>query len=107
MIKIKQKYVEVFGEGSSITHSNVVERVVKIMQWVQRFYGPTSGHEKKSMVMEFVRDLVDDQDDSTLSIFEVMVPSLIDTLIAVDQKNIRIHPKARKLLCFSCKKSST
>ena len=101
MQNLHQKYFETFLYTPKLTVSNVVSRTIKFMQWVQDLDGVETGPQKKAVVMQLIRDLTDDGDDTTLSVFEQLVPPLIDNIIAVDQKNIRIRRKFTS--CFPCR----
>ena len=62
--------------------------VVTTMETVEKISG-LSGQEKKDMVIKKVLDIVDDDGDNV--IVQMLLPQLIDTLVEVDGKGLRLN----------------
>jgi hypothetical protein len=92
------RYMEEFPVARTLTLDNMIERVVILMRWAEALRGK-SGPEKKELVLDLVRSMVDDHDDQTTTFAEVALPGLVDALIAVDKSRIKIR---KPLLCLSC-----
>ena len=86
-------------EGKVNIH-NIIHVVVKLMKEVEII--EKSGLKKKTLVMEAVRELVDDGDDANETLLEKFVPALIDIIIQVDNQDINISIKDG---FFSCCKT--
>ena len=88
---------------TTITVDNIVRIVPKIMQIVER-YPKLSGSGKKDLVIKvltrYTKDVIDDEDteQTVTSFITLFLPSVIDTIIAVDKKELTVKLKK----CFSC-----
>lgn len=89
-----------------ITTDNIVSIATNLMQIVDT-YPELKGVEKKSMIMHvlkrFVRDRLDGDVENTVIMFiDLLLPSVIDTIVSVDKKEIvvKIHKSLKS--CFSC-----
>ena len=97
---------QIVGDKSLIP-SNVVPIVVSLMQIVEG-YKDMSGLQKRQMVSKVLTQLIDDTMDNNqeAQIMKVLVsttvPSLIDTLVAVDKKEIVIKTKKCLAKLFAC-----
>jgi hypothetical protein len=89
-----------------ITTVNVVDFVTCLMKIVET-YPELSGKQKKSLVIhvikKFVTDHLSGEEETRLLMFcDVFLPSYIDTIVAVDKKEIVLKIQKKFKSCFSC-----
>ena len=83
--------------ASSITTANIIEVTTKLMQLVES-YPLLKGSQKKNIVIfvlkKFVTSKVDvESQQQVLSFIDLFLPSVIDTLISLDNSEIEIKMK--------------
>ena len=106
--------LDIHDGKQSVTLTNVVGIVVKLMQSVAQFDN-LSGTEKKAVVMSSIMSIVeriaDEEDEHELKynifleeVLTSLVPPLIDTLVKVDANHISINEQTHTFVknCFSC-----
>lgn len=94
-------------KGRGITSVDVILMTTKAMQLVEK-YNTLSGIQKKNLVLNSLKKIIqtkvkkDDDRDIILDFITIFLPPIIDTIISVDKKEIKIATK--KCLSFlSCK----
>ena len=90
--------------GSDITTDSIVDITINLMQIVEK-YPKIKGFQKKSLVLHVLKKFINEHLDGKnseliLSFVNIILPSIIDSIIAVDGKKIVIH--ARSLFKFCC-----
>ena len=100
---------QMIGSGK-VTSGNVVTVVVNLMQLVDK-YPDLSGHQKKGVILHVLNVVIDEQvdDDEQAGQLKLLVqmtlPTVIDTIVSVDKKELQIKvTKGLKKFCscFSC-----
>jgi hypothetical protein len=89
-----------------VSTTNVILIATNLMQIVEK-YPEIHGAEKKSLVIHvlkrFVQDHLDDDEETTVILFiDTFLPSVIDTIVSVDKKQISVKMKKGFKSCFSC-----
>ena len=90
-----------------INRENIVSIIVVMMQIIED-YKNLSGYEKKqtiiNVLLNYVENTVSDRVEKAqiLSFIKFTVPSLIDTIISVDKKELEIKTKNCFKKFFSC-----
>jgi len=89
-----------------VTTVNIVLIATNLMKIVEK-YPDLHGTQKKSLVIHvlkrFVVDHLDGETESSLILFiDMFLPSVIDTIIFVDKKEVSIKIKKGFKACFSC-----
>jgi len=91
---------------TKVTTTNVVLITTNLMQIVEK-YPDLHGKHKNSLIIHvlkrFVKDHLDGDEESTVLIFiDIFLPSVIDTIVSVDKKEIVVKMKKGLKACFSC-----
>lgn len=93
-------------EGEKINTTNVVSIVTNLIQIVEK-YPDIKGEQKKLLLIHvlknFVKNNLDDEEKiAVLTFIDLFLPSVIDTIISVDKKEIVIKMKKSFKVCFPC-----
>lgn len=93
-------------KGKKLTTENAVQIAINLMQIVET-YPNLHGKQKKALVLQvlklFVRGNMDgDEERALLTFIDLFLPTVIDTLVSVDKKEIAIKIKKGFKLCFPC-----
>ena len=93
-------------EGKEINTGNIMIIATNLMQVVEK-YDELKGYEKKNLIIyvlkKFVKDaLEDDVEDIVLTFIDTMLPSVIDTIISIDKKDLAIKLKKSLKDCLVC-----
>lgn len=85
---------------NTITFSDLPELIVKVMKFVEKF-NKLDGLHKKNLVIDIVKKTVDDSDvfGSWETVILPMIGPMIDQIISVDKKEIKINQKWTKCFC--------
>jgi hypothetical protein len=94
---IESLYNNLNAMSTSITTANIIELTTKLMQLVES-YPLLKGSQKKNIVIfvlkKFVTSKVDvESQQQVLSFIDLFLPSVIDTLISLDNSEIEIKVK--------------
>ena len=90
-----------------LTTTNIVNITISLMQIVEK-YPTLHGKEKKELVIyvlkKSVKDHIFDTDseESLLLFIETFLPSIIDSVISIDKKELTINITKKLKSCFSC-----
>jgi hypothetical protein len=103
--KLYESLSHIIGD-KKVTTINIVLIATNLMQIVEE-YPNLHGTEKKSLVIHvlkrFIVDHLDDKKEHSLLLFiDMFLPSVIDTIISVDKKEVAIKFKKGLKACFSC-----
>jgi hypothetical protein len=85
-------------EKSSINRSNIITIVISLMQIVEK-YQDVSGVQKKAIILKslelVINDQISDEEEAKALnlLVEVTLPTLIDTVVSIDKKEIQIKIK--------------
>lgn len=94
--------LETMVKEKSLTLTNIVDCVVDLMVLIERI-SKMSGEEKKKCVISVLKTYLEKnmtEHKELLAFVETTLPPLIDTLISLDKKEIKIHvDKCLKFLC--------
>lgn len=95
---------KIVGEGK-LTSSNIVTILISLMQIVENY--DVKGTEKKAIILDVLDHLIDDTMDAEeaknlKSLIQFILPSVIDTFISLDKKEIVIKLKKSLSKFFSC-----
>lgn len=111
VLKPREKYVDnlyaTLSESNlSLTKENITTIVINLMQLVQK-YPDLTGIQKKNLVIYVVKKFIEDKTDKEeeevlLTFVDIFLPTLIDTLVSIDKKEIVIKLKKTFSSCFSC-----
>lgn len=87
--------------ADTITPMNIVSIVVNLMKFVDQFED-LPGDQKKQLILDilvkYVKDELDGVDETiVVRIIELTVPTLIDTFISVDKKEITFKSQDKKV----------
>ena len=96
----------VIAVNKKVTTINIVMIATNLMQIVEK-YPKISGTQKKSLVIQVLKKFVIDQSDgdtenALLLFIDTFLPSVIDTIISVDVKDIVINIKKGVKSFFIC-----
>ena len=83
----------------TLSLKTLVPRVVCIMQLIERYCNNYTGAQKKQMVISIMSSFFVDEEATTNTVIQLMVPTLIDHVILIDKKKIKIN---KKFNIFSC-----
>ena len=92
--------------GTKLNSSNIVAILVNLMQLVEN-YPKLRGQQKKQVILYAINMLIDDQNDNvedtaTLKLLvQSTLPSVIDTIISIDKKQLQIKVKQLSKFIFS------
>lgn len=89
-----------------VTTVNIVLIATNLMKIVEK-YPDLHGTQKKSLVIHvlkrFVVDHLDGEEESSLILFiDMFLPSVIDTIVSVDKKEIAVKIGKGLKACFPC-----
>ena len=104
--KVYQDLKQIVGD-KKLNTTNIVSITINLMQIVEK-YPKLDGQNKKNIVIyvlkEFTKDYITDTDTqcSLLLFIETFLPSIIDSLVSVDKKEITINITKGLKSCFSC-----
>jgi hypothetical protein len=106
MDKHKELYTTLtqLAEGD-MTTASVISKVPVMMHAIEKVNGvlKMKGSEKKNLLIKVLSDYIqkekDDNDDIALYFVQQVLPPLIDTLVRVDKKEIKIKVKK---CCAKC-----
>ena len=98
--------LSIIMKNNKLNTTNILVITTNLMQIVEK-YPKISGSQKKTLVVDVLKMFVGKNTDGEnkeiiLLYINTFLPSVIDTLISVDKKEMKI--KTRKLFkkCFSC-----
>jgi hypothetical protein len=100
---------DIVGDAT-VDRENIVGIALALMQLVEE-YPDIKGPQKKDLVLHvlklFIKDTIPDQSEAELvtSVVELTLPTVIDTIVSVDKKELKIKLRkgCRKLLaCCGC-----
>jgi len=99
-------YKTLTKSDSPLTKENITTIVINLMQLVEK-YPDLTGEQKKLLVIhvikKFIKDITDKEEEEVLLTFvDIFLPTLIDTLVSVDKKEILIKIKKNFSSCFPC-----
>lgn len=103
--KLYSSLSRIIGD-KKVTTTNVVLITTNLMQIVEK-YPDLHGEQKKTLVVHvlkrFVKDHLDGDGKSAILLFiHMFLPSVIDTIVSVDKKEIAVKMKKGLKACFSC-----
>ena len=84
-----EKIKTLFGEGG-VTESNIISATIALMQEVES-YSKLDGTFKKQLVIKTIESLVDIANPLIGGIVTVILPTVIDEIIAFDTNEKKIH----------------
>jgi len=81
---------------------NYTEVVLDLMHTVEKDCNHLTGYQKKSRVIKLFRDIATDHfgDVSWLLNYEPVIHDLIDFIISLSKKDIKLHLNKAKRCCF-------
>jgi len=90
--------------NSHLSKENITIVVINLMQLVEK-YPDLTGEQKKHLVIhvvkKFIKDKTDKEEEQVLLTFvDVFLPTIIDTLVSVDKKELAIKIKKTFSSCF-------
>lgn len=96
---------KILGTGK-LTSSNVVTVLLSLMQVVEK-YGDVKGIQKKAVILDALNHLIEDtlegQEATDLKLLvQLTLPTVIDTFVSLDKKEIAIKLKKTCKKLFSC-----
>ena len=107
---IKQQLDGIVGMDK-LSLENVVSTVIQLMKYINK-YESISGKDKKNAILsilaKYVSDRIDEEfeADTTITLrnfIETILPTLIDTFISLDKKELTIQDGKKLLLsCIAC-----
>jgi wobble nucleotide-excising tRNase len=90
-------------QNEKITTDNIIVITTRLMKIVEQ-YSDLNGSKKKVIVIRvmkrIVRDTLEGESDSLISFIDMFLPSIIDTLIAVDKKELVFKIVKKLKICF-------
>lgn len=93
--------------SSALCMANLVERLVSVMQWVEKIKYLT-GPQKKAIVLRTLLAAADMIPGETPmeQVIELALPAMVDWLVVADRKGLRLNPQLRPCVqkckgCFS------
>lgn len=91
---------------NKLSTANAVIIATNLMQIVEKYTNIT-GQQKKALVIHvlklFIADHLDGDDANTLLLFiDMFLPSVIDTIISIDKKELAINIRKSFKTCFPC-----
>lgn len=95
--RLYEELKKIIGKGN-INSSNIVTILISLMQIVEK-YQDVSGIQKKAIILKALKLVINDQvtneeEAKALNLLvEVTLPTVIDTLVSVDKKEIQIKIK--------------
>lgn len=113
LIKPIYDQIGIFLDGNKLSTYNIIDLSINLMKFIETF-PELSGIEKKNIVLhvlnKFSNDYLNDGHNKTniINFIEYILPSLIDSIISIDNKEIIINTnKGFKKLFSCCKIKST
>lgn len=90
--------------GEKINTTNVVIIATNLIQIVEK-YPKLKGHQKKMLILQVLKKFVEDhleneEEKVVLTFIDLFLPSVIDTIISVDKKEISVKIKKGLKTCF-------
>ena len=111
LLIVGSKYVDSLYDSLSkisttLTKENITIIVINLMQLAEK-YPELTGVQKKQLVIhvvkKFIKDKTDNEQEEVLLTFvDIFLPTIIDTLVSVDKKEIVIKLKKTFSSCFPC-----
>lgn len=107
VVDLAQKIENIFLEDGGINSSNIISISIELMQLVENYKGLT-GSKKKDVVIDVINLLlttnVRDKNELFVlkEIVDFTIPTIIDTIISIDKKEIRIKLKKCVNYLFCC-----
>lgn len=103
---IDSLYNTLTKNNSPLTKENITTIVLNLMQFVEK-YPDLTGKQKKQLVIhvikKFIKDTTDKEEEEVLLAFaDIFLPTIVDTLVSVDKKEIVIKLKKTFSSCFPC-----
>mgnify|MGYP004001036451 CR=1 FL=1 len=92
--------------GAKLNSSNIVTILVNLMQIVDK-YPKLKGPQKKQVILAAFNMLIDDQNDNVEDaanlklLVQMTLPSVIDTIVSIDTKQVQIKLKQAGKFIFS------
>lgn len=103
--KLSNNIVDILND-KNITVNNVSSILIENMKIVEQ-YRSLTGYDKKELIMEGFYDYIDNniltetEASKSKIIIKNLIPNLIDIIIKIDKKEIKIKNKyKKKLFCF-------
>ena len=92
--------------GAKLNSSNIMVILVNLMQLVEK-YPKLKGPQKKEVILATFNMLIDDQNDNVEDaanlklLVQMTLPSVIDTIVSIDTKQVQIKLKQASKFIFS------
>lgn len=92
--------------GAKLNSSNIMAILVNLMQIVEK-YPTLKGPQKKQVILAAINMLIDDQNDNVEDaaglklLVQMTLPSVIDTIVNIDTKQVRIKIRQASKFVFS------
>jgi len=99
-------------QGGKLNTTNVILILVDLMKVVNT-YPDLKGHQKKTVVLSAINMLIDDQNDNVEDaqalkiLVSITLPTVIDVVVSVDTKKIKLGLKRSCTILTSCCSKST
>lgn len=95
-------------KNDNLNSQNIIKVCLNLMQVIEKFKN-IHGIEKRDIVLKtlqlYVTDNVTDNKDVLLFLIENVLPSMIETFISIDKKELKI--KIKKSINFCCTKNKS
>lgn len=104
--RLYEEIKNILGRGK-ITSANMVAVLLSLMQIVEN-YSDVKGVQKKAIILDALTHIIDDQIDDTQEamnlklLVQMTLPSVIDTFVSLDKKEISIKLKKTCSKLFGC-----
>lgn len=104
--RLYEELKKIIGNGT-INRSNAVVILLSLMQVVEK-YEDINGEQKKAIIIDALNHLIDDQINNYQEAMEmkllvkITLPSVIDTFVSIDKKEIQIKIKKNCFKFLSC-----
>ena len=92
--------------GAKLNSSNIMPILVNLMQIIEK-YPKLKGSQKKQVILATFNMLIDDQNDNVEDaanlklLVQMTLPSVIDTIVSIDTKQVQIKVKQAGKFIFS------
>ena len=103
-IALKDIILEAFPNG--FDHNNIMETVVRSIQYLKRKQRKLTGQQKKKLVVDALLLVLDETNSGSLEVFEPlvknMIPTVVDNLIDVEKGKIKLNKRKKSCLSLLC-----
>lgn len=82
----------------SVSEDNIIELIIKTMEEIEQFIDKT-GMQKKAYVMASLEDTMDDE---IFERYEYFIGIMIDFIVKVSKKGVKLNLNNFKKKCFLC-----